>query len=100
LSRGGIRNLSLRNIAASLDLAPNALYRYFSDRAALEATLTDECARQLELALEGTGTPAMTLTRGYDNRGRVISETDLASGCANIYNYSLGFQLNRTSILM
>jgi AcrR family transcriptional regulator len=51
LSRAGIRDLSLRNIAASLDLAPNALYRYFSDRAALEAALADECARQLELAL-------------------------------------------------
>jgi AcrR family transcriptional regulator len=51
LSRGGIRDLSLRNIAASLDLAPNALYRYFSDRAALEAALADECARQLELVL-------------------------------------------------
>jgi AcrR family transcriptional regulator len=51
LSRGGIRDLSLRNIAASLDIAPNALYRYFSDRAALEAALADECARQLESAL-------------------------------------------------
>jgi AcrR family transcriptional regulator len=51
LSRGGIRDLSLRNIAASLDIAPNALYRYFSDRAALEAALADECARQLQLAL-------------------------------------------------
>ena len=51
LVRGGIRDLSLRNIAASLDLAPNAIYRYFSDRRALEATLADEAARQLELAL-------------------------------------------------
>src|ERR1700738_4216665 len=48
---GGIRDLSLRNIAASLDLAPNAIYRYFSDRRALEATLANEAARQLELAL-------------------------------------------------
>ncbi len=51
LSSGGIRNLSLRNIAASLGLAPNALYRYFSDRAALEAALADECARKLEMTL-------------------------------------------------
>lgn len=51
LSSGGIRNLSLRNIAATLGLAPNALYRYFSDRAALEAALADECARRLEVAL-------------------------------------------------
>jgi AcrR family transcriptional regulator len=51
LSNGGIRNLSLRNIAATLGLAPNALYRYFSDRAALEAALADECARRLEIVL-------------------------------------------------
>ena len=51
LAHGGIRDLSLRNIAASLDLAPNAIYRYFSDRRALEATLANEAARQLELAL-------------------------------------------------
>jgi AcrR family transcriptional regulator len=51
LVHGGIRDLSLRNIAASLDLAPNAIYRYFPDRRALEATLANEAARQLELAL-------------------------------------------------
>ena len=51
LVHGGIRDLSLRNIASSLDLAPNAIYRYFSDRRALEATLANEAARQLELAL-------------------------------------------------
>jgi len=51
LKRKGIRDLSLRNLAASLDLAPNAIYRYFSDRSALEAGLANEAARQLELAL-------------------------------------------------
>jgi AcrR family transcriptional regulator len=51
LVQEGIRDLSLRNIAASLDLAPNAIYRYFSDRRALEAALANEAARQLELAL-------------------------------------------------
>ena len=51
LSRVGIRDLSLRNIAATLGVAPNALYRYFSDRAALEAALADESARRLEVAL-------------------------------------------------
>jgi AcrR family transcriptional regulator len=39
LAHGGIRGLSLRNLAASLGLAPNAIYRYFSDRSALEAAL-------------------------------------------------------------
>ena len=51
LARRGIRDLSLRNLATSLDLAPNAIYRYFSDRSALEAALANEAARQLELAL-------------------------------------------------
>src|ERR1700684_2219887 len=51
LAHGGIRDLSLRNLAASLDLAPNAIYRYFSDRSALEAALAGEAARQMELAL-------------------------------------------------
>jgi AcrR family transcriptional regulator len=51
LARKGIRDLSLRNLAASLGLAPNALYRYFSDRAALEAALANEAARRLERAL-------------------------------------------------
>ena len=51
LVHGGIRDLSLRNIAASLGIAPNAIYRYFSDRRALEAALANEAARQLELAL-------------------------------------------------
>src|ERR1700677_4618483 len=46
-----LRHLSLRNLAASLDLAPNAIYRYFSDRSALEAALANEAARQLELRL-------------------------------------------------
>jgi len=51
LAQGGIRDLSLRNLAASLDLAPNAIYRYFSDRSVLEAALANEAARRLELAL-------------------------------------------------
>ncbi len=51
LARRGIRDLSLRSLAASLDLAPNAIYRYFSDRSALEAALANEAARKLELAL-------------------------------------------------
>ena len=51
LAQVGIRDLSLRNLAASLDLAPNAIYRYFSDRSVLEAALASEAARQMELAL-------------------------------------------------
>ena len=51
LAHGSVRDLSLRHLAASLDLAPNAIYRHFADRPALEAALADECARRLELAL-------------------------------------------------
>jgi AcrR family transcriptional regulator len=51
LAQGGIRDLSLRNIAAALGLAPNAIYRYFSDRRELEAALSSEAARQMEVAL-------------------------------------------------
>lgn len=42
---------TLPPLEASLDLAPNAIYRYFSARPALEAALANEAARQLELAL-------------------------------------------------
>lgn len=48
VSRSGIRDLSLRNLASLLGLAPTALYRYFSDRAELEAAVANECARRLE----------------------------------------------------
>ena len=51
LARAGIRDLSLRSLAASLGLAPNAIYRYFSDRPALEAALAGEAAVQMEMAL-------------------------------------------------
>jgi AcrR family transcriptional regulator len=57
LARDGVRDLSLRNIAASLDLAPNAIYRYFSDRRALEAALSSEAARQMEAALRRAAEP-------------------------------------------
>lgn len=39
LSRDGMEKLSLRSLAASLDLAPNALYRYFASRSQLEAAI-------------------------------------------------------------
>lgn len=51
LAKRGIRDLSLRNIAASLGLAPNAIYRYFSDRRALEAAMSSEAAKQMEVTL-------------------------------------------------
>jgi AcrR family transcriptional regulator len=66
LAHGGIRDLSLRNLAASLDLTPTAIYRYFSDRPALEAALANEAARQLEQALRkaaGGGEPVITIRK-------------------------------------
>lgn len=47
----GLRGISLRSLAASLALAPNALYRYFADRAQLEAALAEESARRLHTVL-------------------------------------------------
>ncbi len=47
VARDGLTGLSLRSVAATLDLAPNALYRYFADRAALEAALAEESQRRL-----------------------------------------------------
>ena len=69
LARVGIRDLSLRNLAASLDLAPNAIYRYFADRSALEAALASEAARQLELALRkaADGCEPVTAIRGMSS---------------------------------
>jgi AcrR family transcriptional regulator len=69
LTHSGIRDLSLRNLAASLDLAPNAIYRYFSDRPALEAALAGEAARQMELALK----------RAADGRGRIAAIREMSA---------------------
>jgi AcrR family transcriptional regulator len=47
IAEGGMAQLSLRSVAAKLGVAPNALYRYFSDRAHLEAALSSEGAALL-----------------------------------------------------
>jgi AcrR family transcriptional regulator len=51
LEQEGLRALSLRALAASLELAPTALYRYFADRSALEQALADEVSRLLHAAM-------------------------------------------------
>ncbi len=51
LARDGMQGLSLRAIAAALDLAPNALYRYYADRDVLMAAIADEGARRLLVSL-------------------------------------------------
>lgn len=52
VAKGGIHKLAIRSVAAALDLAPNALYRYFASLAALEAALAEESRRRLLEALQ------------------------------------------------
>ena len=52
LEQQGLRGLSLRSLAASLGLTPNALYRYFADRAVLESALVGEVSRLLQAAMQ------------------------------------------------
>ncbi|HEY0263781.1 MAG TPA: TetR/AcrR family transcriptional regulator [Granulicella sp.] len=52
LEEQGIRGLSLRSLAASLELTPNALYRYFADRSVLESALAGEVSRLLHAAMQ------------------------------------------------
>lgn len=64
LEQYGLRGLSLRSLAASLELAPNALYRYFSDRSVLEAALAGEVSCLLHAAMQRAvrkGTPEQAI---------------------------------------
>jgi len=47
LARRGLGGMSLRAVATSLKIAPNALYRYFADHAHLEAAVGAEVSRML-----------------------------------------------------
>ena len=51
VEREGLARLSLRSLASSLELAPTALYRYFADRAHLEAAIANEGLSRLHVAL-------------------------------------------------
>jgi AcrR family transcriptional regulator len=51
LAEEGLRGLSLRAIAAALDVAPNALYHHVADRKALETMLAAEVSVLLHAAL-------------------------------------------------
>jgi AcrR family transcriptional regulator len=60
----GLRGLSLRSLAGTLELAPNALYRYFADRSVLESALADEASRLLHAAMQRAvhkATPEQTI---------------------------------------
>jgi AcrR family transcriptional regulator len=47
VSKGGIENLAIRSVASELGLAPNALYRYFTNLASLRDALAEESRRLL-----------------------------------------------------
>lgn len=47
VAKDGIQKLAIRSVAAALNLAPNALYRYFANLADLEAALAEESRRRL-----------------------------------------------------
>lgn len=47
VANDGINRLAIRSVAAALDLAPNALYRYFANLAALRDALAEESRRRL-----------------------------------------------------
>jgi AcrR family transcriptional regulator len=53
LAREGLRGLSLRAIAAALEVAPNALYHHVADRKDLERMLAAEVSVLLHAALRG-----------------------------------------------
>jgi len=43
----GVENLAIRSVASKLDLAPNALYRYFENLSALEVAVAEEVRFQM-----------------------------------------------------
>lgn len=51
LEQYGEEALSMREVASTLGLTPRALYRYYPDRAALEAAIAEEGFRHLHFAL-------------------------------------------------
>jgi AcrR family transcriptional regulator len=51
LAESGLRAMSWRSVAAALNLAPNALYRYFENREQLEVAVAAEVAQRLYAAL-------------------------------------------------
>ncbi|MEZ5703637.1 MAG: TetR/AcrR family transcriptional regulator [Burkholderiaceae bacterium] len=52
----GVDKLAMRSVAAALDLAPNALYRYFDNLASLQGALADESRLRLLDALQAAVT--------------------------------------------
>src|ERR1039457_4503614 len=70
----GLENLAIRSVAAKLELAPNALYRYFENLSALELAVAEEVRFQmLEVIQKVIG------RKGPTESIRAISEAYLRS---------------------
>src|SRR5689334_20035181 len=54
LEEHGEAALSMRELAAKLGLSPRALYRYYPERATLEAAMAAEGFRRLQAVIEAT----------------------------------------------
>lgn len=58
LDEGGLEAASVRRIAAAVGVAPNAVYTYFPDKAAVQAALVDRLLGEVDYAvLAGPGRP-------------------------------------------
>ncbi|MFP3606714.1 TetR/AcrR family transcriptional regulator [Paraburkholderia sp. SIMBA_053] len=66
VAKHGTGKLAIRGVAAELGLAPNALYRYFHNLAALQAALADESRSRLLAVLKeaADGKPPEAAIRG------------------------------------
>ncbi len=73
----GLGKLSLRSLAASLDLATNALYRYFADRAHLEAAIANEALLRLYAVLAHAALPQPVLPKAPLSQGALSQATRL-----------------------
>ena len=66
LEGGGPDALNMRPLAEALGASPSSLYRHYADRAALLATLNDDAARELQVALAGAA-------RGLDPQAGLLA---------------------------
>jgi AcrR family transcriptional regulator len=53
IERDGHANLTLRGVASTLEVAPNAIYRYFASRDVLLAAVAENVMHDLTAAIEG-----------------------------------------------
>ncbi|WP_263383629.1 TetR/AcrR family transcriptional regulator [Granulicella arctica] len=105
LEERGLRGLSLRSLAATLELAPNALYRYFADRSVLESAVANEVSRLLhaamqrairkgepEQAIRGIGRAYLAFARKHPNLYELLllpcgPEDEKASSHQDLWNF-------------